>query len=67
MRPAKKLAFASLLADRKSQPADFEALKPRGDLKAALDSGILKTATDNGRGTLEKLLEGLGFESVVIR
>jgi hypothetical protein len=35
--------------------------------KAALDSGILKTATDNGRGTLEKLLEGLGFESVVIR
>ena len=35
--------------------------------KAALDSGILQTATDNGRTTLQKLLEGLGFESVVIR
>lgn len=35
--------------------------------KAALDSGILKTATDNGRTTLQKLLESLGFESVVIR
>jgi hypothetical protein len=34
---------------------------------AALDSGILKTAGDNGRATLQKLLEGLGFESVVIR
>ena len=35
--------------------------------KAAMDSGILKTAADNGRTTLQKLLEGLGFESVVIR
>ncbi len=35
--------------------------------QAALDSGILKTASDNGRSTLQKLLEGLGFESVVIR
>ena len=35
--------------------------------QAALDSGILKTATDNGRATLEHLLQGLGFESVVIR
>ena len=35
--------------------------------KAALDSGIIKTAADNGRTTLQKLLEGLGFESVVIR
>ena len=35
--------------------------------QAALDSGILKTAADNGRATLEHLLQGLGFESVVIR
>lgn len=35
--------------------------------RAALDSGILKTAADNGRNTLQKLLEGLGFDSVVIR
>jgi hypothetical protein len=35
--------------------------------QAAVDSGILKTAADNGRMTLQKLLEGLGFESVVIR
>ena len=35
--------------------------------KAALDSGILKTAADNGHATVQKLLEGLGFESVVIR
>ena len=35
--------------------------------KAAIDSGIIKTAADNGRTTLQKLLEGLGFESVVIR
>jgi len=35
--------------------------------KAAIDSGVLKTAADNGRSTLQKLLEGLGFESVVIR
>jgi hypothetical protein len=35
--------------------------------QAAVDSGILNTAADNGRMTLQKLLEGLGFESVVIR
>lgn len=35
--------------------------------KAALDGGILKTAAENGRATLEHLLTGLGFESVVIR
>ena len=35
--------------------------------KAAIDSGVLKTAADNGRSTLQKLLEGLGFQSVVIR
>ena len=35
--------------------------------QAALDSGILKTAADNGRATLGHLLQGLGFESVVIR
>lgn len=35
--------------------------------QAALDSGILKTAGDNGRATLQKLLEGLGFASVVVR
>jgi hypothetical protein len=35
--------------------------------QAALNSGILKTAADNGRSTLQKLLEGLGFDSVVIR
>jgi hypothetical protein len=35
--------------------------------KAALDSGVLKTAADNGRSTIQKLLESLGFESVVIR
>jgi hypothetical protein len=35
--------------------------------RAALDSGILKTAGDNGRATVQKLLEGLGFDSVVIR
>jgi hypothetical protein len=35
--------------------------------QAAVDSGILKTAADNGRMTIQKLLEGLGFESVVIR
>ena len=35
--------------------------------KAALDSGIIKTAADNGRTTIEKLLASLGFDSVVIR
>lgn len=35
--------------------------------QAALESGILKTAADNARGTLSGLLEGLGFETVVIR
>ena len=35
--------------------------------QSALESGILKTAADNARGTLSGLLEGLGFESVVIR
>lgn len=35
--------------------------------QSALDSGILKTAAENARGTLSGLLEGLGFESVVIR
>ena len=35
--------------------------------QAALDSGILKIANDNGRATIEHLLEGLGFESVTIR
>lgn len=35
--------------------------------QAALDSGILKTAADNGRSTIEHLLQGLGFESVAIR
>jgi hypothetical protein len=35
--------------------------------KAAVDGGILKTATDNGRANLTGLLQGLGFETVVIR
>ncbi len=35
--------------------------------KAAIDGGILKTATENGRANLTGLLEALGFESVVIR
>lgn len=35
--------------------------------QAAIDGGILKTATDNGRANLTGLLEALGFESVVIR
>lgn len=35
--------------------------------QSALESGILKTAADNARGTLSGLLEGLGFESVVFR
>ena len=35
--------------------------------QAAIEGGILKTAADNGRATLTGLLEGLGFETVVIR
>lgn len=35
--------------------------------QAAMDGGILESAADNARGTLSGLLEGLGFESVVIR
>lgn len=35
--------------------------------QSAIDGGILKNAADNGRATLSGLLEGLGFESVVIR
>lgn len=35
--------------------------------QAAINSGILKTADDNGRATLQTFLQGLGFESVVIR
>ena len=35
--------------------------------QAALESGILKTAADNGRATLTQLLESLGFESVTVR
>ena len=35
--------------------------------QSALESGILKTAADNARGTLSGLLEGLGFETVVFR
>ena len=34
---------------------------------AAIEGGILKTAAENGRANLTGLLEGLGFESVVIR
>jgi len=37
VHPSKGLSFASLLADRKAKAADFEALKPRGDLKAVHD------------------------------
>jgi hypothetical protein len=35
--------------------------------QAAIEGGILKTAAENGHATLTGLLEGLGFESVVIR
>ena len=35
--------------------------------QAAIEGGILKTAAENGRATLTGFLEGLGFESVVIR
>ncbi len=34
VRPSKGLPFARLLADRKTKAADFEALRPRGDLRA---------------------------------
>ena len=34
--------------------------------QSALDGGILKTAADNGRATLTGLLEGLGFEAVIV-
>jgi hypothetical protein len=35
--------------------------------QAAIDGGILKTAAENGRANLSGLLDGLGFETVVIR
>jgi hypothetical protein len=35
--------------------------------QAALEGGILKTAAENGRANLTGLLNGLGFESVVVR
>ncbi len=35
--------------------------------KAALDGGILATATENGRTNLSGLLEAFGFEHVVLR
>jgi hypothetical protein len=35
--------------------------------QAAIEGGILKTAAENSRATLSGLLEGLGFETVVIR
>ena len=35
--------------------------------QAAIDGGILKTADENGRTTMMGLLQGLGFESVVIK
>jgi Protein of unknown function (DUF4230) len=35
--------------------------------QSAIEGGILKTATENGRANLTGLLEGLGFESVIIR
>jgi hypothetical protein len=35
--------------------------------QAALDGGILKTATTNARATLTSLLQGLGFEAVTFR
>lgn len=37
VRPARGLAFARLLADRKTKAADFETLKPRGGLRAVHD------------------------------
>jgi hypothetical protein len=35
--------------------------------QSAIDGGILKTAGENGRASLSALLQGLGFESVVMR
>ena len=35
--------------------------------ESAIASGILKTATENGRATLSGLLQAFGFESVVVR
>jgi hypothetical protein len=35
--------------------------------QAALESGILKVAADNARGTLTSFLHGLGFEPVDLR
>jgi hypothetical protein len=35
--------------------------------QAALDAGILPTATANARTTLTSFLKGLGFEAVVVR
>lgn len=35
--------------------------------QSAIEGGILKTAAENARATLSGLLEGLGFETVVIR
>lgn len=35
--------------------------------QAALDGGILQTAAANGKTTITRLLEGLGFESITFR
>ncbi len=35
--------------------------------QSAIEGGILKTAAENARATLSNLLEGLGFETVVVR
>ena len=35
--------------------------------QSAIEGGILKTAAENARATLSGLLEGLGFETVVVR
>lgn len=35
--------------------------------QSAIESGILKTAADNGRASVTGLLEALGFETVVVR
>lgn len=35
--------------------------------QSAIESGILKTAADNGRANVTGLLEALGFQSVVVR
>ena len=36
-------------------------------IEAALDGGILKTASQNARSTLTSLLNGLGFDTVTFR